>query len=641
MRKSTPLISLFLMALLLAACGMPGAPAPAAPPSAAGAPAMPAPTAEQPAQPAVPAANYVGAYQASLPAADSPGREITLVLAEDGSATLTSDYLNDQPAVVESGVWQANADGSISVTLTAQGDQPYYEPLSADFVLEGDQLSLVGVTQAYGAAGLALTRVAAEPAAEAAAEPVAETAPITATVAPAPAITATTATSITAAAPITATAATTATLAAPASAQEDLQDTFIALRPAASGGGTQLIALRLSDDGAAQLATEFDNGQPAIVESGVWQDNGDDTLTVTLTGQQGQPYDQPVIITVQRDGDYLATVGADERFGAEGLRLRQAEAVARDVSASLFTMDLEAGFPLDPTFLSVNGGGEVDASLLATTCSGFIHRQPVVTVNWTGTAQFIEAFFVSDHNPTLLVLTPDGQVLCNDNANPQLLDPVIQIDNPMEGQYKIWIGSASANQLIPGVLVLTTKPEINLGTFNLGGFIKRPALPEVLPEPTPDPAAAAVTQPPAMARVAAPELSPGSTPITVAVTAEGVFPTFAIPQLKDKGCAGLVAAQPDYLFQWSGQTENLRILFEGNQDASLLVINLSGPIVACNDDSRLDKNANPVIDLANPPEGLYSVFVGRFDPSRPVTGTLTISEQAIEPATLAPAMQQP
>ena len=53
----------------------------------------------------------------------------------------------------------------------------------------------------------------------------------------------------------------------------------------------------------------------------------------------------------------------------------------------MVTLDLSAGFPLDPTFVSVNGGGEVDASLLSKSCKGFVNRQPVVTVKWAGQAE--------------------------------------------------------------------------------------------------------------------------------------------------------------------------------------------------------------------------------------------------------------
>ena len=91
-------------------------------------------------------------------------------------------------------------------------------------------------------------------------------------------------------------------------------------------------------------------------------------------------------------------------------------------------------------------------------------------------------FFYSDGDPTLMVLTPKGKLLCNDNASPQLLDPFVEIPNPVAGDYKIWVGSANKEDFIPGVLVLTKKADVDLGTFNLGNLIQRPSIPQTVVE---------------------------------------------------------------------------------------------------------------------------------------------------------------
>ncbi len=208
----------------------------------------------------------------------------------------------------------------------------------------------------------------------------------------------------------------------------------------------------------AELNSSYTDQAP-IVQTGAWEDNGDDTLTVTLTNVDGKEMATPTVVKFQREGTFLNAVAYDKAvFGAEGLKLNLAADVARKVGPSLVTLDLAAGFPLDPTFMSVNGGGEVDASLLGPDCKGYINRNPVVTVNWSGEADLLRAFFYSDSDSTLVVLTPDGKLICNDNANEQLLDPVLDIKNPVPGKYRIWVGSAADRQRIPGVLVLTTQP---------------------------------------------------------------------------------------------------------------------------------------------------------------------------------------
>ena len=59
--------------------------------------------------------------------------------------------------------------------------------------------------------------------------------------------------------------------------------------------------------------------------------------------------------------------------------------------------------------------------------------------------------------------------------------------------------------------------------------------------------------------------------------------------------------------------------------------------VACNDDAEAGANLNPLVTLTNPAEGAYAVYVGRLDPTKPVKGTLTITDVAeAKPAVLAP-----
>jgi hypothetical protein len=298
-------------------------------------------------------------------------------------------------------------------------------------------------------------------------------------------------------------------------------------------------------------------------------------------------------------------------------------------------MDLEAGFPLDPTFVSVQAGGEVDASLLSSQCAGFINQQPVVTVNWSGSAPFVETFFISDSDPTLVVLTPDGQLLCNDDANPDVLDPVIEISEPVTGTYRIWVGSYAKNQLIPGVLVLTTRPEVNIGTFNLGGLIQRPLVPEVQPKPktagTRDAGTAAIRELQAEAVAVT-----GADPINASLTISGTIPLFEL-DLPNPLCNGLVSGVPDFVFDWTGEGQQFAVFFEGDSDATLLVLNEDGEQLVCGDDVEPGANLNPLVVVTEPKPGLYGVWVGRLDPSMPVAGLLTITTAVdAAPKTLAP-----
>ena len=112
MRKYLLLVALILLALVVAACatGVPAAPTPAPTP-------VPTPATPAAQEAAVASPDYVGTFTASLPAADSPGRIVTAELAEDGSVQVTSDYQNGQPPIVETGTWQLNADGGLTVSF--------------------------------------------------------------------------------------------------------------------------------------------------------------------------------------------------------------------------------------------------------------------------------------------------------------------------------------------------------------------------------------------------------------------------------------------------------------------------------------------------------------------------------------------
>lgn len=411
-------------------------------------------------------------------------------------------------------------------------------------------------------------------------------------------------------------------------------ETFIAVMPAASGGGMRVIALRFFEDATLTWHTQFLNGEPPIEEVGVWEDNGDGTLTVAVTGRADRQYDEPDVLVFQRDGEELIAVEYDlNMYGSEGLRFRSVMDLAADIETALFTIDLTAGFPLDPTFMSVNAGGVVPARLFGAGCRGFVNVEPVVSVNWTGDSDFLEAFFVSDDDPTLMVMTPDGQILCNDDANDYLLDPVVEISNPVDGQYRIWLGSFEEGHLLPGILVLTTKPEVNLGTFNLDSFIQRAQLPEEVPQHDAIADQEALLETLEMAVAESPELTDVDLPTTVDVVADGIVPLFQLP-LEDRGCAGLVTGAPSYTFNWVGESDSLRIMFEGDGDSSLLVL---GPELqyGCNDDSA-EGNQNPVLDISNPVQGLHAVYVGRISPEAPVTGVLSITDQTDEPDVLAP-----
>jgi hypothetical protein len=286
------------------------------------------------------------------------------------------------------------------------------------------------------------------------------------------------------------------------------------------------------------------------------------------------------------------------------------------------TIDLEAGFSLDPFIVSLNGGGEVDASTYGESCVGFIAENPTVTLNWIGDADFVEAFFYSDHDPVLVVETPAGDYLCSDDTNSLLLDPVIELSEPQHGRYNIWVGSHAPDQLLPGVLVLTTRPEVNIGTFSLNNLITRTSIPEDLIEAHEVNIGKLITQTADGAVNSAIDWN-AEEKITHTLTVSGSVPAFDI-STPEVMCNGFIHTLPDFVFNLSDAPDHLRIFFEGDGDATLMVQDAEGAIF-CNDDHVAGENLNPVVDIPAPATGQYYVFIGRVQIDEEIRGVMTVS----------------
>lgn len=301
-------------------------------------------------------------------------------------------------------------------------------------------------------------------------------------------------------------------------------------------------------------------------------------------------------------------------------------------SPAFVVIDLTAGYPLDPLIVSLNGGGDIAANTLDEACTGFIPENPTVTLNWAGEADFVEAFFYSDHDPVLVVQTPSGAYLCNDDANDLLLDPVLEVNDPEQGRYNIWVGSYAPNQLLPGLLVLTTRPEVNIGTFALDNLITREPIPEDLVEGYEVNTGKLVTATAEGSTDTAVDWS-SEEELTHTVTVSGTVPAFDI-STPDMMCNGFIHTLPDFVFGLSESPDHLRIFFEGDGDATLMVQDPEGTIF-CNDDHVAGESLNPVVDIPEPATGQYNVFIGRVQIDEEIHGVITVSGSVeLKPAIL-------
>ncbi len=103
-------------------------------------------------------------------------------------------------------------------------------------------------------------------------------------------------------------------------ADEDADDTeavavggvYISPVEATEAGDGVVYLLNLLPDGSASLNSDYLNLEPPVFELGTWTDNGDDTVTVEITGTPDEDYDEPIVIELEV-GEY-GELSVDELY---------------------------------------------------------------------------------------------------------------------------------------------------------------------------------------------------------------------------------------------------------------------------------------------------------------------------------------
>lgn len=319
-----------------------------------------------------------------------------------------------------------------------------------------------------------------------------------------------------------------------------------------------------------------------------------------------------------------------------GFALAQDEAEQEPLVATIRLGGTETLW-LDPTFVSVLSGvvntDAVQAIEFGEDCVGVVTERPEVVLEWTEdeTVDKLRIFFTSNGDATLVIVTPDGTALCADDLNPLELDPMVEIENPATGRYQIYVGNFEGDVILPGFLVFTSG-EYSPATLDVAAFapeLSPDAVPLEIPlgvlhlneMPTADPAST--------------ELEVGFETYTQSMSTSGNIAAFNIDFDSDR-CTGFIDSVPTFAFNFTGESDALRVFYEGDHD-STLVIRTPGGSFACADDSAGADNLNPLIDL-QAAAGEYLVFIGSFEPGETVSGTLTITEDlSAEPTPLVAA----
>jgi len=289
-------------------------------------------------------------------------------------------------------------------------------------------------------------------------------------------------------------------------------------------------------------------------------------------------------------------------------------------------VSLDASFVSDPYMASISTGGSLVVPVperginvsklnLAGGCSGFASKEPTFKLDWSKISSDLRIFFVADSGQAALVIrSPDGNWFCNDNyaAN---LDPLVDFQNPAEGQYAIWVTDLAKGISATGTLYIT----------ELG----------YTPDDLPGAAGSTSLDPTASPNYGEMELTAGFTPDpnSLLLTSGGSLDVGTLNL--GSGCAGYVTSQPDLQLKWSGgaSATSLRIFFVADDGSdTTLIVNTPAGDWLCNNDSSYGHDPVVNIDYANP--GSYYVWVGTSD--QPFSsGTLYFTQSDYNPGNIA------
>jgi hypothetical protein len=90
-------------------------------------------------------------------------------------------------------------------------------------------------------------------------------------------------------------------------------------------------------------------------------------------------------------------------------------------------------------------------------CNGYISALPTSVFQVGADTEHMRLFFEGDADSTLVVLTPDRRVLCNDDfADIETSHPLLDINNPPAGTYAVFVGRVDPAKPLSGKLTVTT-----------------------------------------------------------------------------------------------------------------------------------------------------------------------------------------
>jgi hypothetical protein len=265
-------------------------------------------------------------------------------------------------------------------------------------------------------------------------------------------------------------------------------------------------------------------------------------------------------------------------------------------------VQLRSGFLPDPHTVSVSAGGPIESTRASDDCSaGYVAQRPSFTLRYTAGELPLYIGAVSDADTTIVVRTPNGQWLCDDDSG-GALNPLVSWEEPRSGRYQIWVGRFGAQDETANAM---------LHISEVGGPSQ--AQTGDGPDYSLEPAYGVI------------DLVSGFTPDphTVAIDAGGTIDASVLNQL---GCVGRIARAPDLRLTWTEGSGALPLILSvASESDTTLVINDAQGNWVCDDDGG-EAGLNPSIRFDSPASGQYDIWVGTYSEGDLQPSTLNISE---------------
>ncbi|MFO8232745.1 MAG: hypothetical protein R6U20_08770 [Longimonas sp.] len=269
------------------------------------------------------------------------------------------------------------------------------------------------------------------------------------------------------------------------------------------------------------------------------------------------------------------------------------------------TISLSSGFSPDPQSHSVRAGGSTAIPFQG--CSGYIHMDaPDMDLNYQSGSYPLSIEVQSDVDVTLLVYTPDGEWLCDDDSGSGT-NARLEFDAPQSGNYNIWVGTYGSGGDTPSASVVFSELRGSQNASTSSASTTR-NIGQSAPSST---RSSGTLNWQGTATYGTAQLSAGfwPDPHTTEVVAGGSIEN----PIQGNGCRGRLAANaPDVNLDYSAGSASLYIYTETDVDVTLTVRTPSGEWF-CNDDGG--EGLDAMIAFNRPQSGQYNIWVGAYSES--------------------------